>query len=202
MNKAMQNDAARVAAWLEKHQQWQAQLSKLRDILLSTELTETVKWGSPTYTLEGKNVISLAAFKNHCGLWFHQGVFLQDTGKKLVNAQDGKTKALRQWRWQADQKIELPLVKTYIKEAIENQRAGKALKPEVKKIQIPEELRQALDKNKTLAKQFASLTAGKQREYVEHIASAKRQATRLSRLEKITPLIAAGQGLNDKYRNC
>ena len=202
MSTAKQNDTARVAAWLEKHQQWQAHLTKLRDILLSTELTETVKWGSPTYTLEGKNVISLAAFKNHCGLWFHQGVFLKDAGKKLVNAQDGKTKALRQWRWQADQKIELPLVKAYIREAIENQRAGKVLKPEVKKLQIPEELRQALDKNKILAKQFASLTAGKQREYAEHIASAKRQATRLSRLEKITPMIAAGQGLNDKYGNC
>ena len=98
MSTAKQNDSARVAAWLEKHQQWQAHLTKLRDILLSTELTETVKWGSPTYTLEGKNVISLAAFKNHCGLWFHQGVFLKDAGKKLVNAQDGKTKALRQWR--------------------------------------------------------------------------------------------------------
>ena len=96
----------------------------------------------------------------------------------------------------------MPLVKAYIREAIENQRAGKALKPEVKELQIPEELRQALDKNKILAKQFASLTAGKQREYAEHIASAKRQATRLSRLEKITPMIAAGQGLNDKCRNC
>jgi uncharacterized protein YdeI (YjbR/CyaY-like superfamily) len=46
------------------------------------------------------------------------------------------------------------------------------------------------------------MTPGKQREYAEYIAEAKQAATKERRLEKILPMIAAGGGLNDKYKNC
>ena len=50
------------------------------------------------------------------------------------------------------------------------------------------------------AEAFESMARGKKREYVDHVAEAKRADTRLHRLDKIMPMIRAGQGLNDKYR--
>lgn len=36
----------------------------------------------------------------------------------------------------------------------------------------------------------------------EYVAEAKREETRLRRVEKILPMIRAGGGLHDRYRNC
>jgi uncharacterized protein YdeI (YjbR/CyaY-like superfamily) len=69
----------------------------LRDIINTTELKETIKWGVPCYTINGKNVLGLGAFKSYVGIWFFQGALLNDTAKVLRNAQDDKTKAMRQW---------------------------------------------------------------------------------------------------------
>ena len=84
-----------------------------------------------------------------------------------------------------------------------NQRAGKEIQVDRKKpVVVPPELKAVLTKRKKTAKAFDALTPGKQREYAEHIAEAKRDATKQSRLEKIVPMIEAGVGLHDKYRNC
>ncbi len=195
--------AKKIAAWFKKHEQWQDLLEPLRELLLASELQETVKWGAPTYVLADKNVVGLGAFKNHCALWFHQGVFLKDEKKKLVNAQEGSTKGLRQWRFEQGDKINRRLVQSYIKEAIANQKEGKSIKPAPAsndRPALPVDLEKALAKNKKLQAAFAALTPGRQREYVAHINDAKREATRTSRIEKCLPLIEAGLGLHDKYR--
>jgi uncharacterized protein YdeI (YjbR/CyaY-like superfamily) len=53
-------------------------LLRLREILNNSVLEEDYKWNFPTYTLNGKNIVSLGHFKNHFGIWFFQGVFLKD----------------------------------------------------------------------------------------------------------------------------
>lgn len=93
-------------------------LSVLRRLLNSTEMQETIKWGAPVYTLNGKNVIGMAAFKSYVGLWFYQGVFLKDSAKVLKNAQENKTKALRQWRFSTLNEINENLIFDYVNEAI------------------------------------------------------------------------------------
>ena len=90
------NDEARVDAYIKKHEQWQAQFNSLRKILRGTDLEETIKWGAPSYTLDGRIVVGMVGFKNHCALWFQQGVFLKDEAGKLVNAQKGTTRGMRQ----------------------------------------------------------------------------------------------------------
>ncbi len=85
--------------YIEAAEPWQDELIRLRKILRSTDLEETVKWGAPCYTHDGKNVVGMASFKSYVGLWFHQGALLGDKKKVLINAQEGKTKALRQWRF-------------------------------------------------------------------------------------------------------
>ena len=187
--------------YVDHAEHWQTELKKLRKILQSTELTEDVKWGAPCYTYDGKNVVGILGFKSYFGMWFHQGALLKDKNKVLMNAQEGRTKALRQWRMQSAKDIKPTVIKAYVKESIELEKAGKRIGAERKKpIVVPPELKKALARKKTADKKFAELTPGKQREYADDIAGAKREETKLSRIEKILPMIAAGKGLNDKYR--
>ena len=99
--------------------QWQDELRRLREILQSTELTEDVKWGAPCYTFDKKNVVGILGFKSYFGFWFHQGVLLEDRKKVLINAQEGKTKALRQWRMNSPNDIKPATIKAYVREAIQ-----------------------------------------------------------------------------------
>ncbi|WP_431158490.1 YdeI/OmpD-associated family protein [Winogradskyella poriferorum] len=193
-----------VDEYIEENQKYGEELQLIRSILNKTELVETVKWSAPTYMINGKNVVGFSAFKNHFGLWFFNGVFLKDEHNLLINAQENKTKALRQMRFTSKNEINEPVILAYVKEAIENQKLGKEIKPtrNTKAIVIPNELKTAFSANKDLQVAFKAFTPGKQREYCEYIASAKREATKLSRLEKITPMILDGVGLNDKYKNC
>lgn len=184
---------------------WQEELILLRSILNDSELIETIKWSAPSYGIGGKNVIGMAAFKNHIGIWFYQGIFMKDPHKKLINAQENKTKANRQWRFESLEEIQenAAILKEYIEEAIENQKQGKEIKPtKHKEVVIPIELKEVLDKNHVLKEQFESLSQFKQREYAQHVGSAKQETTRIRRLQKIIPMIEMGMGLNDKYRNC
>lgn len=189
-----------VEEYLSKHPEYNKELTLLRTILNNTELEETVKWGIPNYTIKGKNVVGIGAFKSYVGLWFYNGSFLTDKHKVLINAQEGKTKGMRQWRFENISDIDEKLITQYVLEAIENQNQGKEIKPEKKPVVIPDELKEALSKNSQLSEAFDKLTPGKQKEYGEYIAEAKRSETRQKRLDKIIPMIQLGVGLNDKYK--
>jgi len=193
-----------VEEYIEKHEKWSDALTILRKIMNSTELGETIKWSIPTYTINGKNVVGIGAFKNHFGIWFFNGVFLRDEQKKLRNAQDGKTKAMRQMIFKTIDEIEKNIVLQYVKEAIENQKAGKEVKPDRSKKEtiVPPELNVELKNSSDLAVAFKALTPSKQREYCDHVASAKQETTKQRRLDKIKPMILDGVGLHDKYKNC
>lgn len=192
-----------VEEYIEVNSHFGEALSLLRQIINLTELVETLKWNAPVYTINGKNVLGLGAFKNHFGIWFFNGIFLKDEKQLLSNAQE-KTNALRQMRFENISEIDKNVVLAYVKEAIENQKSGKELKPEKKgkNLEIPLELNDALKKNTKLNEAFHSLTPFKQREYAEYISTAIRAETKQSRLEKIVLLILKGIGLNDKYKNC
>jgi len=193
--------AKSVDDYIDNVEFWGDELTRLRDILGQTGLTEEVKWGAPCYTCDGKNVVGIGAFKSYVGLWFYQGALLADESKVLVNAQEGKTKALRQWRMQSSGDLKPALIKRYVKEAIQLVKDGKSIGPAKKKpVTVPVELVNALESNKTAARKFSELTPGKQREYAEYISEAKRETTKLSRIKKIIPLIKSGAGLNDKYK--
>ncbi len=193
-----------VEEYIELNSHYEEELTMLRHIINATELEETVKWSMPTYCFNGKNVLGLGAFKEHFCIWFHQGVFLKDAHNLLINVQENKTKAMRQMRFETKADINEVAVLAYVKEATENQRLGKEIKPQrkTKVIVIPEELQTILKSNKDLGGHFMALTPGKQREYCDYISEAKREATKQKRLEKITPMIIKGVGLHDKYKNC
>ncbi|MEM8710764.1 MAG: YdeI/OmpD-associated family protein [Planctomycetota bacterium] len=190
-----------VEAYLESLKTFRQEVERLREILNSTPLTEEVKWGAPAYTYAGKIVVGIGAFKEHFALWFHQGALLADEGGHLMNANKGKTQALRQWRMTSKKDIKVRLIKAYVKEAIAHVDEGKSIRPSRgKAVVVPPELQAAFKKDKAAAKAFKELTLGKQRDYAEHVAEAKRAETKARRIEKILPMIKAGGGLHDKYR--
>ncbi len=196
--------AKSVEEYIENNAHFKEALHILRDIINETELNESIKWNAPVYDLNGKNVVGLGAFKKHFGIWFFNGVFLKDENNLLEKAQE-KTKGLRQMRFTSKEEIDKHVVLAYVKEAIENQKLGKEIKASrttQKDINIPIELKKEININAALQGAFKTLSPSKQREYSEYINSAKKESTRLSRLEKIKPMIIQGMGLHDKYKSC
>ncbi|QOD61467.1 YdeI/OmpD-associated family protein [Polaribacter haliotis] len=194
----------KIKEYISKKEKWRKELELLRSVFSNLPVVETIKWGAPTYVFEGKNIVGLAAFKSYCGLWFFQGALLKDKQKVFVNAQEGKTKAMLQWRFSSLEEIDKDLIKEYVLEAIENVRLGKEIKPDraKKELIIPEELQQELNSNKDFKEKFKAFSNSCKREYANYISEAKREETRLRRLEKIIPMILNGAGLHDKYKNC
>lgn len=179
---------------------WQTEFQKLRMIVLDSQLDEELKWGKPTYTFQGKNIVLIHGFKEYCALLFMKGVLLKDPDNILIQ-QTENVQAARQIRFTNMQEIvEMePILKAYISEAIEVEKAG--LTVEYKKnteFIIPEEFQNKLAENPALKTAFEALTPGRQRAYLLHFSGPKQSKTRVSRVEKWTPYILNGKGLNDR----
>lgn len=183
-----------------KTNQWENEIEQLHAIIRKTPLVESTKWGGPVYTYKNKNIVGIGGFKSYFGIWFYNGVFLKDEKKLLINANEENTKSLRQMRFNSVNEIDEKLILAYIKEAIEIEEKGLSIPKEKKETIIPEILQNELDKNSELLAKFNTFSPYKQREFIEHITSAKQEKTQMSRLEKIIPMILEGKGLNDKYR--
>ncbi|MGN8225998.1 YdeI/OmpD-associated family protein [Gracilimonas sp. BCB1] len=190
-----------VESYIDKHEKWEKSLSRLHALISKTELEAAIKWGQPVYSINGKNVVGIGAFQEHFGLWFFNGALLDDPNGYLHNAQEGKTKAMRQLRFHSFEDIDATVVNEFLHQAIENQRAGKEVQIDTKrKPDIPPLLAKAFSIDEELKTQFKGLTPGRQREYAQYISEAKQEATKQRRLDKIIPMIKQGMGLNDKYQ--
>lgn len=181
---------------------WKAELDILKTIISKTALIETNKWGGCVYPYNNKNIVGIGGFKNFFTLWFFNGAYLKDDKKRLVNANEGITKSLRQWRFTSKDEIIEEEILSYIQEAIANEKEGKIIKPKKEKatIIIPELLQKELDSDSLLKDSFLKFSPYKQKEFIEYIETAKREETKLYRIKKIKPMILDGIGLNDKYR--
>lgn len=184
----------------DKVNNWEEELLFLKSIIDKTELVETIKWGGPIYVYNKKNVIGIGGFKNYFAIWFLNGVFLKDEKKRLINAQEDKTKSMRQWRFTSKNEVNEVEVLEYILEVIENEKQGKIIKATKKEAIISELFQKELDQNSTLAEALQKFSPYKQYEFLEYIESAKQEKTKLSRIEKVIPMILNNVGLNDKYR--
>lgn len=189
----------KVDFFFEKQSQWQDCYKLLRRILLDCTLQEELKWGVPCYTYQETNIVLVHGFKEYCAILFSKGVLLDDPYNILIQ-QTENTQSARHLRFtEIDQIRQLePKIKEYIFEAIEVEKAG--LKVNFKKtedFEMVEEFKSVLGKDSALKKAFNNLTPGRQRAYLLHFSSAKQSKTKLSRIEKCSPKILAGKGLND-----
>jgi len=191
----------KVDGYLRKHKKWQEELGKLRMIILDCQLTEEVKWRVPCYTFQKSNVVLLNALQEYCALAFFKGALLKDANAILKKPGEN-TRAARLIRFTSVQDIvEMePILKAYIYEAIEVEKAG--LKVDFKKdaeLIIPEEVQNKLDELPALKTAFDALTPGRRRAYILYFAAPKKSKSRASRVEKSMQQILNGKGLNDDY---
>jgi uncharacterized protein YdeI (YjbR/CyaY-like superfamily) len=188
----------KVDAHIANAKKWQPEFKALRQILLSTELTEELKWDQPCYTYDGANIAMLAGFKDYCALSFNQGSVLKDPHgilkKPGEHTQAGRLIPFTSVRAITDLK---PVIVAYLEEAIAAEKAG--IKPVYKTTSepYPEELETRLNKDPAFGEAFAALTPGRQRAYLLHFNAAKQSATRTSRIEASRPRILAGKGIHD-----
>lgn len=186
--------------WFAKASRWQAEVATLREILLACDLGEELKWGKPTYTVDGANVVLIMPMKETCALLFMKGALLEDPKGLLVRPGDNSQSA-RQMRFTSAAEITKlkAAIKSCLKQAVGVERAG--LKVEFRKsteLVYPKEFQDRLDRNSALREAFFALTPGRQRQYHLYFTGAKQSATRESRVEKAIPLILDGMGMNDR----
>jgi uncharacterized protein YdeI (YjbR/CyaY-like superfamily) len=189
----------KVDGYLRRAKKWREEMEKLRAIILGSPFTEELKWGKPCYVFEQSNIVLIIGFKEYCAFLFCKGALLKDAHGILVKAGEN-TQAARQARFTSvKQIVEMePILKAYLDEAIEAEKAG--LKVNYQKnteLVFPEEFQKKLDQNPALKAAFRALTPGRQRAYNIYFSAPKQSKTRESRVDKCTPQILDGKGLND-----
>ena len=186
--------------YFTKEKKWKAEIEQLRTIALDCMLNEELKWGCPCYTFQKSNVVLIHVFKEYCAFLFFKGALLQDANGILIQ-QTENVQAARQARFTSLKEIVAlaPVLKAYIYEAIEVEKAGlKVPLKKTKEYEVSEEFEKELKKNAKLKKAFEALTPGRQRGYLLHFSQPKLAKTRESRIEKSIPQIMDGKGLNDE----
>jgi uncharacterized protein YdeI (YjbR/CyaY-like superfamily) len=181
-----------------RRSKWQEELEKLRRIVLDCGLTEELKWGKPCYTFQNSNIVILQGFKGSCALLFAKGALLSDPNSILEKPGESTQAARRIPFINVREIVEIePVLKAYINEAIEAEKAGLEVEFKKNPEPIPEELQNKLDENPALKTAFRALTPGRQRGYILYFSAAKQSKTRESRVEKCMQQILNGKGLND-----
>ena len=177
---------------------WTDILEFLRQLILETELLEERKWGVPTYTLNGKNVVMLGVFKDSCVLSFIKGQLIPDPKGLLEltgpNSREGRI--LRFTKLSQATLLEKD-IRHYLQEAILVEQSGKKAVPSSSPQELPAELLQKFVEHPGLEAAFFALTLGRQRGYLIHFSGAKQSPTRLSRINKCIPKIFEGKGMLD-----
>jgi uncharacterized protein YdeI (YjbR/CyaY-like superfamily) len=178
---------------------WEAEIAEMRRMLAGFAMKEECKWGKPTYTVDGKNVVIMQGFKEYFALGFFHGALLKDPRKVLV--QLGQVRAARVMKFTSAKDItaKAATIKAYVREAIAVEKAGLRMKPrKTSEYPVPEELRARFRRDPRFKRAFEALTPGRQRSYLYHFAAAKQSATRVARIERAMPAIFAGRGFLER----
>ena len=178
---------------------WEAEIAEMRRVLAGFAMKEECKWGKPTYTMDGKNIVIMQGFKEYFALGFFQGALLRDSKKVLVRL--GQVRAGRVMKFTSVKDItaKAATIKAYVREAIAVEKAGLRMEPKkTSDFPVPEELTERFRRDPRFKRAFEALTPGRQRSYLHHFAAAKQSATRVARIEKATPAIFEGRGFLER----
>jgi len=189
----------KVDVFLGEAEQWRKEFEKLRRIVLGCGLTEELKWGKPCYTFQNSNIVIIQGFKEFCALLFCKGALLNDP-QGILKKPGENTQAARRIPFTHVREIAglEPILKAFIQEAIEAEKAGLEVDFKKDPEPVPEELQNKLDEIPALKAAFKALTPGRQRAYILYFSAPKQSKTRESRVEKCKPQILKGKGLNDR----
>jgi len=188
----------RVDVFMKKTTTWREEYEILRELAIATGLEEDLKWGQPCYTLNGKNIFLLHSFKEYIAVFFMKGVVMKDP-KSILIQQTPNVQAGRQIRFKNLEEIvkAKKVIKAYMAEAIAVEEAG--IEVPMKKaapVEIPKDIAAAMKKIPGLPGAFKKLTPSCQKEYMLYFDGAKKEETRISRVEKYAEKILSGKRMN------
>jgi uncharacterized protein YdeI (YjbR/CyaY-like superfamily) len=180
-------------------ERWEAEIAEMRRVLAGLAMKEECKWGKPTYTVDGKNIVIIQCFKEYFGLGFFQGALLPDPNRVLVQLGQVHAGRVMKFTKAKDITAKAATIKAYVREAIAVEKAGLRMKQKkTSDSPVPEELRERLRSDPHFKRAFEALTPGRQRSYLYHFAAAKQSATRVARIEKAMPAIFEGRGFLER----
>ena len=179
---------------------WIEELRLLRKILLSSGLTEAIKWGAPCYSHQGKNILMLSALKDSVVVSYFQGAQLPDP-QKLLEKPGANSRFARYIRFTDTIDIEKRklAIFDFIKAAVALKESDQPTDVSLNALpDHPLELTKLFAANPAFQTAFSALTPGRQRGYLLHFSSAKQSSTRTTRIEKCIPKIHTGKGWNER----
>jgi uncharacterized protein YdeI (YjbR/CyaY-like superfamily) len=180
-------------------EQWEEEITEMRRVLAGLAMKEECKWGKPTYTVDGKNIVIMQGFKEYFGLGFFQGALLKDPKKVLVQLGQVHAGRVMKFTGVKDITARAATIKAYVREAIAVEKAGlRMAQKKTSDFPVPEELTERFRRDPRFKRAFEALTPGRQRSYLYHFAAAKQSATRVARIEKAMPAIFEGRGFLER----
>lgn len=195
----MKNTNPKVDKFLGKPGKWRKEMQMLRTIILSCGLTEELKWGKPCYTFDDNNVVILQGFKESCALMFFKGALLKDP-RHVLQKPGANSRVARRVLFNSVAEITAmeSVLKAYIREAVEAEKAGLKVTLPKKREPVPDELKIRFKEFPSLKTAFDTLTPGRQRAYILYFSAPRKSETRQSRIAKHETRILKGKGLNDR----
>ena len=159
-------------------------------------LEETLKWSSPFFVYDGKLLMGMAAFKQHCsfGFW-HAAMRGSDSSAEGIGRFKPKTVA------ELPKKAEFARIAKEAKRMVDEGAASKRPAPKPRaRIRMPQDFQAALANNRKALATFEGFSPSKQRDYLEWITEAKRDETRAARISQAVEWLAEGKARHWKYQ--
>jgi uncharacterized protein YdeI (YjbR/CyaY-like superfamily) len=177
-------------------------LEKVRERVhaAAPEAEEAIKWGAPGFTVDGKILLMMAAFKAHAALNFWRGQELGDGSPKAgAMGQFGRLTSLADLP--PDQELD-----QLIREAAalaKTASAPRKVKHEPKPpAELHPEFAAALNANPKAKQVLDGFSPSARRDYLDWIAEAKQDATRAKRIATAVEWLGEGKKRHWKYESC
>ena len=161
---------------------------------------ECLKWSSPAFTLGGRILLTMAAFKAHAGLNFWRGQELRgDEADGGAMGQFGRLTSLDDLP--PDEELDALIARAaeLARSAPAPRKAKQAPKPAPA---MHPEFAAALDSAPTARAVLDGFPPSARRDYLEWISEARQPATRARRIATAVEWLSEGKRRHWKYQNC
>jgi len=171
----------------------------LRELIHKSDNTviEDWKWKIPVFNKNGM-ICGFSAFKKHVSLTFFNGAIMGD--KHQLFSDDCGAQKMRTIKFNKVSEINKAKLIEYFKEAFLLGEIKTKKVENKKEIKIPELLQKALESNVLAKENFENMAYTYRKEYANHISDAKRETTKLSRLEKVISNLEKNIKMHEQYK--
>lgn len=163
----------------------------------NSPIIEDWKWNRPIFSTN-KMICGFSAHKKHVSLIFFNGAEMSD--KHSLFSEDCSPQKTRTIKFKSISEINKIKLLDYFNEAFLLLQVPVKKSTKKVEIEIPEMLQLALDKNLLAKKNFKNMAYTYRKEYARHISEAKREATKISRLERVISNLEQNLKMHEQYK--